>query len=58
MGILLGVVAFWLVVVFTLDHYFEVHYDQSYAITGQIVLVSIVVWLVVGLAAGLLVSAR
>ncbi len=54
LGVLIGTGAFWLVVTFTMDHYFEVHYDQSYAHTLQIVGISLVVWLIIGFAISLI----
>lgn len=47
-GLILGVVCFWLAVSLLLDHFFETHYDQSYMNTGQIVVISLLLWLIVG----------
>lgn len=58
LGVLLGITAFWLVVVLTLDHFFDVHYDQSYAITGQIVGISVLIWLILGLTLNVLAAMR
>ena len=57
-GILLAIAAFWIVVSCTLDHYFEVHYDQSYGFTGQIVGISVLLWLIVGLGIHFLSGAK
>lgn len=47
-GVLLGLMGFWLVVTFTLDHFFDIDYDKSYALTGRIVGTSVLVWLIIG----------
>ena len=47
-GIVLGFAAFWIITTCTLDHYFDVHYDQSYAITGHIVTVCLFLWVIAG----------
>jgi len=49
-GLVPGFVAFWVIVSCTLDHYFDVHYEESYAYTGQIVGISVLLWLIVGVA--------
>ena len=47
-GIVLGFAAFWIITSCTLDYYFDVHYDQSYAITGHIVTVCLFLWVIAG----------
>lgn len=47
-GLIIGIVAFWLVVTFTLDAFFDVDYEKSYTFTGQIVGVSMLVWIIIG----------
>jgi hypothetical protein len=47
-GIVLGFAAFWIITSCTLDYYFDVHYDQSYAITGHIVAVCFFLWVIAG----------
>jgi len=49
-GVILGFAAFWVITGCVLDHFFDVHFDQSYAITGQIVGISVVVWMLLGVA--------
>jgi hypothetical protein len=48
LGAVGGLVLFWLVVTLTLDHFCDIDYDKSYAYTGQIVGVSAVLWIIVG----------
>lgn len=48
LGILVGVVAFWLVVTSVLDHFFNIDYDRSYMFTGQIVGLSVLTWIIIG----------
>jgi hypothetical protein len=47
-GIVLGFAAFWIITSCTLDYNFDVHYDQSYAITGHIVTVCLFLWVIAG----------
>ncbi len=49
-GLLLAVIVYWVIVSTVLDRHFEVHYDQSYAITGQIVIASMALWILCSLA--------
>ena len=54
LGALLGLAAFWIITSCTLDRVLDVHFDRSYAITGQIVGVSVPLWILLGLAVLLL----
>lgn len=47
-GILVGVVAFWLVVTSILDLFLDIDYDGSYMLTGQIVGMSVLAWIIIG----------
>lgn len=47
-GPAVGLVLYWLVVTFTLDGFSNVHFDQSYAYTTEIVLISAILWIIVG----------
>jgi hypothetical protein len=49
-GLLLAIVIYWVIVSSVIDRYFDVHYDQSYAITGQIVITTILLWILAGFA--------
>ncbi|MHB9110677.1 MAG: hypothetical protein ACYDCO_26795 [Armatimonadota bacterium] len=42
-----GFVLFWVVVSGLLDHFYDIHYDQSYTNTGQIVVSSLLLWMIV-----------
>lgn len=53
-GILVGVVAFWIVVTSILDFFFDIDYDGSYMLTGQIVGMSVLAWVIIGSTAYLL----
>ena len=55
-GLILSIVVFWVLVSSVLDRFFDIHYDQSYAYTGQIVMISILIWLVAGLAINMLLN--
>ncbi|HOM71869.1 MAG TPA: hypothetical protein PLP86_06445 [Armatimonadota bacterium] len=47
-GLVGGIVAFWLVVTFTLDYFCDINYDQSYTYTAEIVIISVLFWLIIG----------
>jgi hypothetical protein len=47
-GAIVGIVLFWLVVTLTLDQFSNVHYDQSQAYTGEIVIISVILWIIIG----------
>jgi len=47
-GLVLGFAAFWIITTCTLDYFLDVHYDQSYAITGHIVTVCLFLWVIAG----------
>ena len=48
-GLLLGIVVLWILVSYTVDHYLNIRYDRSYALTQQIVIISLLLWLTVGI---------
>lgn len=47
-GPLLAFIIYWVIVSAVLDHYFDVHYDQSYAVTAQIVVPTVLIWMIAG----------
>jgi hypothetical protein len=47
-GAIIGFVAFWIATSAVLDRIFNITYDQSYSLTGQIVGISILLWVILG----------
>ncbi len=44
---IIGIVAYWMVVTFTLDRFCNVNFEQSYAYTSEIVVISVILWIIV-----------
>ena len=49
-SLLLAIVIYWVIVSTVIDRYFDVHYDQSYAITGKVVITTMLLWTLAGFA--------
>lgn len=47
-GPLLAFIIYWVIVSAVLDHYFDVYYDQSYAVTAEIVVPTVLIWMIAG----------
>jgi len=47
LNVIAGIVLFWLVVSGLLDRFYNLRYDESYANTGQIVVPSLLLWLII-----------